>query len=481
MTSTEHTKEEETSLRSAALDDQQKTSQGADLLLSLAETASEHAQLSVQADTNSRNITEKFQSETEIQAPESIRSHHLPHPYGWQRPYYYHHPYGGMHPLAHYPPHYPVPTEEVPSSPLRKRVVLESIDLSPDDDDDVKRPRLEESRQESSPTSQSPRSTTDYPDEKGATKRESVISPSSSSSNETTQPGGTDNDSQTARPTSRPSTPGLTSDLSRQYPGYHGPPYIGYTPGFSHYQYGAHPSIAYHYPSFYYRGGMMPSYNNNNTNHKPTVSPTPPRDDRNAMKGLVLAARSDLLKSFPASDSNCHRCIPLKQPLPGRRWSRDAEQAQQSAMPEFSQLVNFPDYLARGREGKTGAAATGQKNCVMCGKLRPCSASTMNRRGSTDGGEDDGAMHIIPRQNKGVCTACDVAVWAVAGAKLEDGTPIEIKWCKGCKNFRPWAAFGDKGMATKCVRCRTRQKEKYAAAKESVKLELPRAIEAYAR
>jgi hypothetical protein len=319
MTSTEHTKEEETSLRSAALDDQQKTSQGADLLLSLAETASEHAQLSVQADTNSRNITEKFQSETEIQAPESTRSHHLPHPYGWQRPYYYHHPYGGMHPLAHYPPHYPMPTEEVPSSPLRKRVVLESIDLSPDDDDDVKRPRLEESRQESSPTSQSPRSTTDYPDEKGATKRESVISPSSSSSNETTQPGGTDNDSQTARPTSRPSTPGLTSDLSRQYPGYHGPPYMGYTPGFSHYQYGAHPSIAYHYPSFYYRGGMMPSYNNNNTNHKPTVSPTPPRDDRNAMKGLVLAARSDLLKSFP--DSNCHRCIPLKQPLPGRRWS----------------------------------------------------------------------------------------------------------------------------------------------------------------
>ena len=147
-------------------------------------------------------------------------------------------------------------------------------------------------------------------------------------------------------------------------------------------------------------------------------------------------------------------------------------------MPDFSQLVNFPDYLARGREVKAGATANGNKNCVMCGKLRPCSVSTMNRRTGEDA-EDEGAIHIIPRQNKGVCTACDVAVWAVKGAKLDDGTPIEIKWCKGCKNFRPWAAFGEKGSATKCVRCRNRQKEKYAAAK--VKLELPQAMETYAR
>ena len=33
-------------------------------------------------------------------------------------------------------------------------------------------------------------------------------------------------------------------------------------------------------------------------------------------------------------------------------------------------------------------------------------------------------------------------------------------------NFRPWAAFGDKGLATKCVRCRERQREKYAMQKE---------------
>lgn len=43
---------------------------------------------------------------------------------------------------------------------------------------------------------------------------------------------------------------------------------------------------------------------------------------------------------------------------------------------------------------------------------------------------------------------------------------LQIKWCKGCKNFRPWAAFGEKGLATKCVRCRDRQREKYALQKE---------------
>jgi hypothetical protein len=74
---------------------------------------------------------------------------------------------------------------------------------------------------------------------------------------------------------------------------------------------------------------------------------------------------------------------------------------------------------------------------------------------------DESTTHIIPRQNKGVCTACDVAVWVV----LNHPNELEIKWCKGCKNFRPWPAFGDKVLATKCVRCRDRQKEKYAAQK----------------
>lgn len=372
------TKGEDSSSRTseAALDDNEKASQGADLLLSLAETAREHAHISSENEkcdiavvpsgnaTMNANQSSHASCKTPVQSSaltstekeiqsgepstESIRSH-LRHAYGWQRPFYYH-PYGGMH-LPYPAPHYPMPvsTEEVPASPLRteKRVVLESIENP--FSKDAKRPRMEgEERRQESPTAQSPRSTTDYKDddeaEKGA-KRESVISPSSS--NETQPVTDTDSQQETAqnRQTSRPSTPGLTSDQSRQYPGYHGvhPQYMGYPPppGFAAahpygHHYGAHPSIAYPFcasPPFYYRGGMMQSppssYQPANAGSQ-AVSPTPPRsrdslenESTTAMKGLVFVARSDLLNSFPANDSfpNCNRCIPLKQPLPGRRWS----------------------------------------------------------------------------------------------------------------------------------------------------------------
>ena len=149
-------------------------------------------------------------------------------------------------------------------------------------------------------------------------------------------------------------------------------------------------------------------------------------------------------------------------------------------LPDFSLLVNFPDHLFKGRNLEASSASLttdGTKRCVMCGQLRLCSAgiSSNNSIGgrrprttlipspddpTTTGNER--TTHIIPRQNKGVCTVCDVAVWLV-----KDHDNLEIKWCKGCKNFRPWAAFGDKGLATKCVRCRKRQKEKYATQKVS--------------
>jgi hypothetical protein len=143
-------------------------------------------------------------------------------------------------------------------------------------------------------------------------------------------------------------------------------------------------------------------------------------------------------------------------------------------LPDFSLLVNFPDHLSKGRnsEASTISSSDGTKHCVMCGQLRLC--STSNSTNNNGGGRrprpiaddtntgNETTTHIIPRQNKGVCTVCDVAVWVVM-----DQDNFEIKWCKGCKNFRPWAAFGDKGLATKCVRCRKRQKEKYATQKNS--------------
>ena len=148
---------------------------------------------------------------------------------------------------------------------------------------------------------------------------------------------------------------------------------------------------------------------------------------------------------------------------------RRAEAAEGTVLPDFHRLVNYPDYLSKSRTlGAADAGASGgskaiggKKNCVMCGKLRICSASSLMEKGRAVATGDDGTAHIIPRQNKGLCTACDVTVWVL----VEQG--VEIKWCKGCKNFRRWAAFGGKGSATKCVRCRERQREKYAMQKNA--------------
>ena len=110
------------------------------------------------------------------------------------------------------------------------------------------------------------------------------------------------------------------------------------------------------------------------------------------------------------------------------------------------------------------------KHCVMCGTVCHTSGSAVKKakqQGKTPLGNSQCNAAIsqgnnpatIPMQNKGLCTNCDVGVWVVIS------TGVEIKWCKGCKNFRTWAAFGDKGLATKCVRCRDRQREKYAQSK----------------
>jgi len=89
----------------------------------------------------------------------------------------------------------------------------------------------------------------------------------------------------------------------------------------------------------------------------------------------------------------------------------------------------------------------------MCGEL--CWASPSNRAK----GKNSLDSAFIPNQNKGLCTHCDINIWVVKESKMQ------IKWCKGCKNFQTWASFGEKGSATKCMRCRERQREKYALTK----------------
>jgi len=170
---------------------------------------------------------------------------------------------------------------------------------------------------------------------------------------------------------------------------------------------------------------------------------------------------------------SANRCVPLKSPVPSKFWG-DVDKVKDSHVPDFHRLVNFPDYLPKNRP----PPGDGMRCCVMCGKQRLCTAS-ISKTSSSDNNTPvktpksaasttdniqspstfNSTTHIIPRQNKGLCTSCDVTVWVVTSSGLE------IKWCKGCKNFRPWAAFGDKGLATKCVRCRDRQREKYALQK----------------
>ena len=87
------------------------------------------------------------------------------------------------------------------------------------------------------------------------------------------------------------------------------------------------------------------------------------------------------------------------------------------------------------------AAKGTAQSCVMCG----CGAS----KGV-----------VIPRQNKDVCRDCDKAMWR------HRSSGCFFKWCKGCKNFKTWAAFGRKGHLTKCGRCRDEQNKRYARQKQ---------------
>ncbi len=93
-------------------------------------------------------------------------------------------------------------------------------------------------------------------------------------------------------------------------------------------------------------------------------------------------------------------CVKMTPPLPPRC---EGDPNPTADVPAFCQLVNFPTARYFG-------------NCVMC----------------------DESDFSIPKQNKGVCNNCDVAIWVINPGGMQ------IKWCKGCKNFRKWIDFGVK-------------------------------------
>lgn len=154
------------------------------------------------------------------------------------------------------------------------------------------------------------------------------------------------------------------------------------------------------------------------------------------------------LSSSPKRFDHCYpKCMPLGSPIPNH-FQGDMEESKQKKVPEFSFLVNFPN-------NSKNDVPPGKRRCVMCGEVRFANSGSSRGKGK---GQDQNSI-FIPNQNKGLCTHCDVSIWVVNESKMQ------IKWCKGCKNFQCWAAFGEKGSATKCMRCRDRQREKYAMSK----------------
>lgn len=173
--------------------------------------------------------------------------------------------------------------------------------------------------------------------------------------------------------------------------------------------------------------------------------------------GMASPYRPQQSQSPHAMNLSKRKCIPLKQ-IP-TKFQGNIDQYKNAVIPDFVNLVNFPSHMS---QKQAVTLPDGMRCCVMCGNACRV-ASSKNKKGSKNDQHQQGAngqFAMIPTQNKGLCTLCDVNVWVITNSNME------IKWCKGCKNFRPWAAFGDKGTATKCVRCRDRQREKYAATKE---------------
>mmetsp|Transcript_44570 Transcript_44570/g.93533 ORF Transcript_44570/g.93533 Transcript_44570/m.93533 type:complete len:377 (-) Transcript_44570:226-1356(-) len=134
----------------------------------------------------------------------------------------------------------------------------------------------------------------------------------------------------------------------------------------------------------------------------------------------VTKAEREVSKQKPIKTNKASPvpCMKMTPPLPPRC---EIDNAPGIELPAFCQLVNFPTARYYG-------------NCVMC----------------------DEAEFAIPKQNKGVCNNCDVAIWVV------NPSGMNIKWCKGCKNFRKWIDFGVKGYSSKCERCRQQQATRYA-------------------
>eukprot|EP00547_Thalassionema_nitzschioides_P004876 CAMPEP_0194199990 /NCGR_PEP_ID=MMETSP0156-20130528/790_1 /TAXON_ID=33649 /ORGANISM="Thalassionema nitzschioides, Strain L26-B" /LENGTH=657 /DNA_ID=CAMNT_0038924949 /DNA_START=139 /DNA_END=2112 /DNA_ORIENTATION=- len=192
-------------------------------------------------------------------------------------------------------------------------------------------------------------------------------------------------------------------------------------------------------------------------------SPSPPVTSMDPLESRRIADHvSTLTPPYPSKlplSLYKHRCTLLKPPLPSKSSNHQSDDNHEDSedLPCFSLLINYPSVPFNNVKRNS----LGFKYCIMCGLACPIRNPTAKTK------DEEYDRPTIPAQNKGLCTHCDVAVWVAQTIKSKaTRRSLEIKWCKGCKNFHSWAAFGTKGLATKCTKCRNRQKEKYHAQKK---------------
>lgn len=128
----------------------------------------------------------------------------------------------------------------------------------------------------------------------------------------------------------------------------------------------------------------------------------------------------------------------LKQCAPFLNQSY-TEEAEKIVIPEYSEMVNFPNQ--RAIKTDTG----NRRVCAMCGNWR----NVLKYR-------SDGMTPYILSSNKPICSSCEITVWKLVGGG------VHTKFCALCRDFRPLAFFvpkasqKKKGFFTSCSRCRNR-------------------------
>ena len=350
----------------------------------------------------------KLNKESRV-AKEASSAHHSEHanlrcPPSWSP--YHHYQYLGMRGNAYYPP----PFGSFPTGDQldKRQVSNEHEDESP--------------RQDSSADFKLNKIKNDVDEEE---KEQPVISPASSNEKREDE----DEDEDTEDDESSPESSGAQPHAPPHWPHHHHHhPANMYPPWQGELGYPPPPPPPHHHPY------PPPShYGPNRYPYPPpwygsaaTPAPSPPFAHPHGATFNHETNLKDELDWEQVSATSLKRCVPLKHPPRNRYWGNRNSLADH-ALPDFARIVNFPDYLTKGRGNNSSSRADGKKHCVMCGKLRVCLVAG-RRKHETE------TTHIIPRQNKGVCTQCDVTVW------LQMDEKIEVKWCKGCKNFRPWVS-----------------------------------------